>query len=244
MQWSKPLRCRLHRPVPLDDRYVSYLRLAGLLPLARVLAAGLPATDGPALTALVYWWRPETHTFHLPCGELTMTLQDVAYILGLTIDGKAVCGMQQPAGWRDLVEAVLGLRPPEPAPDEKDNKPSGVSSNWLVNNFSVCSPDVEVWVVQRYMSCFFFVFMIFPLRHFFSISYLNWSCFVLAQVRTCLVMAHDGRLSLPRWKRGYDELDNVPNPCRAMARDWHIQLGIGDTCIPIQTALYGVLEDL
>ena len=37
--------------------------------------------------ALVDRWRPETHMFHLPCGEMTPTLQDVAYLLGLLIIG-------------------------------------------------------------------------------------------------------------------------------------------------------------
>ncbi|QHN81380.1 uncharacterized protein DS421_20g686380 [Arachis hypogaea] len=37
-------------------------------------------------------WRLEFHTFYLPCGEMTITLQDVAYQLGLTIDGDPVSG--------------------------------------------------------------------------------------------------------------------------------------------------------
>jgi hypothetical protein len=42
--------------------------------------------DSTALMALVEWWRPETHTFHLLCGEVTVTLQDIAMILSLPID--------------------------------------------------------------------------------------------------------------------------------------------------------------
>ncbi|KAL4365659.1 hypothetical protein AHAS_Ahas07G0128200 [Arachis hypogaea] len=40
------------------------------------------------LAALVKRWRPETHTFVLPIGEVTMTLEDVAHIFGLPIDGE------------------------------------------------------------------------------------------------------------------------------------------------------------
>ncbi|RWR93445.1 serine/threonine-protein phosphatase 7 long form [Cinnamomum micranthum f. kanehirae] len=47
-------------------------------------------TDHALITALVEGWRPETNTFHLPCGEATVTLEDVAYIYGLPIDGPAV----------------------------------------------------------------------------------------------------------------------------------------------------------
>ncbi|RYQ93756.1 hypothetical protein Ahy_B09g099998 [Arachis hypogaea] len=32
------------------------------------------------------------HTFHMPFGEYTVTLQDVAFQLGLPVDGKAVSG--------------------------------------------------------------------------------------------------------------------------------------------------------
>ena len=46
--------------------------------------------DYALIRALVERWRPETNTFHLPCGEATVTLEDVAYIYGLPIDGPTV----------------------------------------------------------------------------------------------------------------------------------------------------------
>ncbi|KAK3125502.1 hypothetical protein QOZ80_7BG0605810 [Eleusine coracana subsp. coracana] len=144
----KPLRTRVHHPMKLRKRYLPYLRQAGFLPLARLVAAG--AIDAPALTALVDRWWPETHTFHLPCGELIVTLQDVATLMGLPINGAAVTDMVQPDGWRDVVQACLGLRPPEPAQDEKDNKPTGVSSKWLVDNFSKLPQNAPEDVVERY----------------------------------------------------------------------------------------------
>jgi hypothetical protein len=38
-----------------------------------------------AIIAMVDRCRPETHSFHLPCDEMTMTLEDVHMILGLPI---------------------------------------------------------------------------------------------------------------------------------------------------------------
>src|SRR5204862_296309 len=88
------------------------LTRAGLLPLARMLQAtdegeiyGDAGQDDDAhcersrwfpfdrslLTALVDRWRPETHTFHLPFGEMTVTLQDVAMLCtshGDTVDAR------------------------------------------------------------------------------------------------------------------------------------------------------------
>ena len=81
-----------------------YIRRAGLLPLARVVNEGLPMMDGPLLTVFVDRWHPETHTFHLPCGVMTVTLQDVAMILGLPLEGHAVTRIVQSNGWRDMVD--------------------------------------------------------------------------------------------------------------------------------------------
>ncbi|RYR51834.1 hypothetical protein Ahy_A06g026798 isoform B [Arachis hypogaea] len=49
----------------------------------------------PLLAVLVERWRPKTHTFVLSVGEVTVTLEDVAHIFGLPIDGEPV------SGWTD-----------------------------------------------------------------------------------------------------------------------------------------------
>ncbi|KAK5812048.1 hypothetical protein PVK06_027443 [Gossypium arboreum] len=44
------------------------------------------------ISGLVKRWRPETYTFHLPCSECTITLEDVALKLGFLVDGSIVMG--------------------------------------------------------------------------------------------------------------------------------------------------------
>ncbi|KAF8658955.1 hypothetical protein HU200_058793 [Digitaria exilis] len=75
---------------------------AGFLPIARTVCMGLPPMDGALLTALVDRWRPETHTFHMPCGEMTVALEDMAMITALPLEGAAVTGMIQSEGWQDM----------------------------------------------------------------------------------------------------------------------------------------------
>uniref|UniRef100_A0A0E0DZH9 Aminotransferase-like plant mobile domain-containing protein n=1 Tax=Oryza meridionalis TaxID=40149 RepID=A0A0E0DZH9_9ORYZ len=82
----------------IDPRFVERLREAGLIPLCR-LVEDLATEKDPSrrwgadqslLAALVDRWRPETCTFYLPCGEMTPTLQDVSYLLGLPLAGSAI----------------------------------------------------------------------------------------------------------------------------------------------------------
>jgi hypothetical protein len=106
--------------------------------------------DSAALMALVDQWRLETHTFHLPCGEITVMLQDVAMILGLPIDGALVSGTVSAAEWGDSVVAAIGLRPSDVPTDQKDRKTTDIHSGWLTAHFNTCPDDAEDGAVQRY----------------------------------------------------------------------------------------------
>ncbi|RYQ95961.1 hypothetical protein Ahy_B08g091366 [Arachis hypogaea] len=74
--------------------------------------------DNSLILVLVERWRPETHTFHLLWGEVTITLQDVAYHLGLRSHGNPIGGCLRDFGrWYGtetwpMVEQLLGARPP------------------------------------------------------------------------------------------------------------------------------------
>ncbi|MBA0618743.1 hypothetical protein Godav_028041 [Gossypium davidsonii] len=59
-------------PLPLIE---NYLREAGFWHVANI-GRGCKL-DPKLISAFVERWTPETHTFHLPCGECTITLEDV-----------------------------------------------------------------------------------------------------------------------------------------------------------------------
>ena len=67
--------------------------------------------DHHLVTALVERWRPETHTFHLPVGECTITLEDVALQLGIRVDGRPITGATY-YDWEEMCEQYLGVVPP------------------------------------------------------------------------------------------------------------------------------------
>ena len=73
----------------LDPQIASYITDAGLDGLLRVPHMDL---DHALITTLVERWRPETHSFHLPHGEMTITLQDMEVIIGVLVDGLLVMG--------------------------------------------------------------------------------------------------------------------------------------------------------
>ncbi|KAK5842263.1 hypothetical protein PVK06_004599 [Gossypium arboreum] len=66
------IRNLLGLPSPLIETYLREVGvfLCGLLRLGHKL-------DPKLISTLVERWRPKAHTFHFPCGEYTITLEDV-----------------------------------------------------------------------------------------------------------------------------------------------------------------------
>ncbi|MFQ6647600.1 hypothetical protein Gotur_021893 [Gossypium turneri] len=64
--------------------------------------------DPTLINALVERWGPKTHTFHLPCGECTITLEDIALQVGLPVGGPVVMGAVVIPGKEDIYKAFLG----------------------------------------------------------------------------------------------------------------------------------------
>ena len=73
----------------LDPQIAAYITDAGLDGLLQVPHMDL---DHALIMALVERWRSETHSFHLPHGEMTITLQAMEVIMGVLANGLPVMG--------------------------------------------------------------------------------------------------------------------------------------------------------
>ncbi|MBA0812810.1 hypothetical protein Gohar_026746 [Gossypium harknessii] len=91
---------------PLSPLIENYLREAGFWHMATI-SWGCKL-DPKLINALIERWRPETDTFHLSCGECTITLEDVQLQLRLPVDGSALTGSVQSTDWRAICYDLLG----------------------------------------------------------------------------------------------------------------------------------------
>ncbi|XP_040940167.1 protein MAINTENANCE OF MERISTEMS-like [Gossypium hirsutum] len=108
-----------------DERLIPYLELAGFGSAALIRTFDLRYD---LISALVERWRPETHTLHLPCGECTITLEDMALQLGLPIEGYVVTGVSLISRPVTLCYELLGRSPSE-------GKFTSLRFSWLKANF-------------------------------------------------------------------------------------------------------------
>ncbi|XP_065880821.1 serine/threonine-protein phosphatase 7 long form homolog [Euphorbia lathyris] len=129
----------------IDSRIVPYLEQAGFYGVARL---GFIQLDWQLISALVERWRPETHTFHLPEGECTITLQDVGIIAGLPVDGQVVSGCAS-HDWGDVCLRLLGVTPPEDSV-----RGSVLQLSWLAEAFQELPADANDFTVQCYARAF------------------------------------------------------------------------------------------
>ena len=89
--------------------------------------------DHALITALIERWPPKTNTFYFPSGEATVSLEDVAYIYGLPINGPIVIDR---TFLNSLVSKVclelLGKAPKQGA----DVNGINIKFTWLEANFT------------------------------------------------------------------------------------------------------------
>ncbi|KAL9688675.1 hypothetical protein QQ045_033098 [Rhodiola kirilowii] len=110
--WNHSMNPKMYEPLtvkhvtidPPDPRIRQYITNAGFYPWS--IVANVIADPG-LLTALVERWRPETHTFHFNGGEATITLHDVALLIGLPIEGRPVTGHAH-LTWLPICMRLLG----------------------------------------------------------------------------------------------------------------------------------------
>ena len=80
---------------------------------------------------------------------MTVTLEDMAMISGLPINGEALTGTIVTANWRDRVGQLTGVFPVPPLEGERDSEK--VLHHWLREERGVvCPSDANEVVVQQH----------------------------------------------------------------------------------------------
>ncbi|KAL5142142.1 Serine/threonine-protein phosphatase 7 long form [Glycine soja] len=126
----------------IPEEIVSLLRQSGFY---WIMKMGYLKINATLISALIERWRLETHTFHLRCGEATITLQDVSVLLGLRTDGAPLIGSTN-LDWADLCEELLGVKP-----QEGELEGSVVKLSWLAHHFShINIDDDNIEQLQRF----------------------------------------------------------------------------------------------
>uniref|UniRef100_A0ACD5ZTK7 Uncharacterized protein n=1 Tax=Avena sativa TaxID=4498 RepID=A0ACD5ZTK7_AVESA len=132
------------KKMPYDERYTPYIQRTGLLPFVQLVSRSTPHMNPCLITALVDRWRPETHSFHLPCGEMTVTLQDISMIFALPIKGQPVCMSSDSDNWREVMIGLIGKAPTQ------EKMSAGATYKWIQENFKKCPEDADEEVIQMY----------------------------------------------------------------------------------------------
>ncbi|KAL9660267.1 hypothetical protein QQ045_025080 [Rhodiola kirilowii] len=137
----KSLRVKHVTMDPPNERIMQYIATASFYPWSIVCNV---KSNPRLVTALVERWRPETHTFHFNGEEATVTLQDVALLTGLPIEGRLVTGHAH-LTWPPNCMRLLG-----DYPECHKESPSLAKKTWFNDNMSIIPADADEEMLKRY----------------------------------------------------------------------------------------------
>ncbi|KAL5161667.1 Serine/threonine-protein phosphatase 7 long form [Glycine soja] len=137
-----------HREAPPEE-IIPLLQISGLYLIMKLAQLKV---NGALVNAFIERWRPETHTFHLKCGEATITLQDVSVLLGIPVDGRPLIGNTN-IDWFELFHELLGVMPDDAAVDGNSIKLSWLSSHFAnIHHFTGNQEGLErfarAWILR------------------------------------------------------------------------------------------------
>ncbi|KAE8798304.1 hypothetical protein D1007_26385 [Hordeum vulgare] len=81
---------------------------------------------------------------------MTVTLQDISMITALLVEEKPLCMSTDSEGWRQQIEALIGMSPREPEVEDGDD--TGKNAHWMLmmSRWIYFSPlvDYPKWKVE------------------------------------------------------------------------------------------------
>ncbi|MBA0699155.1 hypothetical protein Goari_000813, partial [Gossypium aridum] len=92
-------------------------------------------------------WRLKKHTFHLPYGECTITLEAVGLQLSLPVDGEVVMGPLTSVDWSATCEQLLGKVP-------NKFRGSWIEMEWSEDNFKTIEASLSDVEKEQFMHAF------------------------------------------------------------------------------------------
>ncbi|KAL2903828.1 Protein MAINTENANCE OF MERISTEMS [Bienertia sinuspersici] len=98
--------------------------------------AMLSHIDAPLISAFVERWQPDTNSFHLPFGEMTIMLHNVWYILRIPIEGHLVYDQSSIDALKGHAAELFGM----PFGDLTGG-PDGGESHWAAGGVAITSID-------------------------------------------------------------------------------------------------------
>ncbi|CAL9026495.1 unnamed protein product, partial [Prunus brigantina] len=131
---------------PNNSIFKGYIQRSGLEHLIR---CSYRNADKIVVSTFVEMWHPETNTFHMPFGEMTITLDDVSSILGIPVSGAAVAPLGDDNDTNfELLVKYLGVTDEEATEQLHKYSDEYVSLSWLRARFSkVSDTDSEEYIM-------------------------------------------------------------------------------------------------